>query len=150
GFLHIGGVRTALFNWLYARREQGVFVLRIDDTDQERNVEAALSPILRGLRWLGIQWDEGPEVGGPYAPYFQSARAARYEDAVAQFIRGGHAYYDYSKPDEVPSERGTAPGQIRSSRRWMETTAEERCQFESEGRQAVVRLKMPSDGTLIV
>ena len=74
GFLHIGGVRTALFNWLFARRHGGQYVLRIDDTDQQRNVEAALAPILHGFRWLGLDWDEGPEVGGPFAPYFQSQR----------------------------------------------------------------------------
>ena len=75
GYLHIGGVRTALFNWLFARRHGGQFMLRIDDTDQQRNVEAALAPILHGFRWLGLDWDEGPEVGGPHAPYFQSQRA---------------------------------------------------------------------------
>ena len=68
GHLHIGGVRTALFNWLFARRHGGRFILRIDDTDRQRNVEAALRPILDGFRWLGIDWDEGPEVGGPCAP----------------------------------------------------------------------------------
>ena len=76
GYLHIGGVRTALFNWLFARRHGGQFLLRIDDTDAQRNVEAALEPILHGFRWLGIDWDEGPEVGGPYAPYYQSRRLA--------------------------------------------------------------------------
>src|SRR6266545_6036349 len=70
GYLHIGGVRTALFNWLFARRHQGHYILRIDDTDQQRNVEAALAPILHGFEWLGIGWDEGPVVGGPHAPYF--------------------------------------------------------------------------------
>ncbi|HOA53446.1 MAG TPA: glutamate--tRNA ligase family protein, partial [Thermogutta sp.] len=74
GYLHIGGVRTALFCWLFARRHGGQFILRIDDTDQQRNVEEALRPILDGLRWLGIDWDEGPEVGGPCQPYFQSQR----------------------------------------------------------------------------
>ena len=69
GYLHIGGVRTALFNWLFARRHGGQFLLRIDDTDAERNVDAALAPILHGFRWLGIDWDEGPEVGGPFEPY---------------------------------------------------------------------------------
>ena len=89
GFLHIGGVRTALFNWLFARRHGGQYVLRIDDTDQQRNVEAALAPILHGFRWLGLDWDEGPEVGGPYAPYFQSKRGARYQAAVDQLLAGG-------------------------------------------------------------
>ena len=78
GFLHIGGVRTALFNWLFARKHYGKYLLRIDDTDRERNVEAALAPILHGFRWLEIGWDEGPEVGGPHAPYFQSQRSHRY------------------------------------------------------------------------
>ena len=72
GYLHIGGVRTALFNWLFARQHGGQFVLRIDDTDAQRNVDEALAPILDGFRWLGIDWDEGPDVGGPYAPYYQS------------------------------------------------------------------------------
>ena len=76
GYLHIGGVRTALFNWLFARQHGGQFLLRIDDTDQQRNVAESLQPILDGFRWLGIDWDEGPEVGGPYEPYFQSQRQA--------------------------------------------------------------------------
>ncbi len=82
GYLHIGGVRTALFNWLFARQHGGQFILRIDDTDQQRNVEEALQPILDGFRWLGIDWDEGPEVGGPHGPYFQSQRGDRYQAAV--------------------------------------------------------------------
>ena len=86
GYLHIGGVRTALFNWLFARHHGGQFILRIDDTDHERNVETALQPILDGFRWLGIDWDEGPEVGGPHSPYFQSQRSDRYEQAVTEFF----------------------------------------------------------------
>ena len=82
GFLHIGGVRTALFNWLYARRHGGQFVLRIDDTDAQRNVDEALQPILHGFRWLGIDWDEGPEAGGELGPYYQSQRAERHRVAV--------------------------------------------------------------------
>lgn len=78
GYLHIGGVRTALFNWLFARKHGGAFILRIDDTDGARNLEESLEPILSGLRWLGIDWDEGPGVGGPHAPYFQSQRADRH------------------------------------------------------------------------
>src|SRR5580693_257754 len=93
GFLHIGGVRTALFNWLFERRQGGEsrYVLRIDGTDQQRNVEAALAPVLHGVRWLGLQWDEGPEGGGPFAPYFQSARGARYQAAVDELLRSGKA-----------------------------------------------------------
>ena len=86
GYLHIGGVRTALFNWLFARRHGGQFILRIDDTDQQRNVDEALAPILHGFRWLGIDWDEGPEVGGPFAPYYQSQRRPRYQAAVDQLL----------------------------------------------------------------
>ena len=77
GYLHIGGVRTALFNWLFAKGQGGQFILRIDDTDAQRNVDEALAPILHGLRWLGLDWDEGPEVGGPYAPYYQSQRLGK-------------------------------------------------------------------------
>jgi glutamyl-tRNA synthetase len=81
GYLHIGGVRTALFNWLFARRHGGQFILRIDDTDQQRNVAEALQPILDGFRWLGLHWDEGAEIGGPYGPYYQSQKLARYQAA---------------------------------------------------------------------
>ncbi len=84
GYLHIGGVRTALFNWLFAKGQGGQFILRIDDTDAQRNVEEALAPILHGLRWLGLDWDEGPDVGGPYAPYYQSQRLEKYQAAVEQ------------------------------------------------------------------
>lgn len=92
GFLHIGSVRTALFNWLYARHTGGTFVLRIEDTDVARNTPESLRTILDGLRWLGLEWDEGPEKGGPYAPYFQSERAAIYRRYVEQLQRSGHAY----------------------------------------------------------
>ena len=86
GFLHIGGVRTALFNWLYARQHGGQFLLRIDDTDAGRNVQEALQPILEGFRWLGIDWDEGPEVGGPCGPYYQSQRGELYQAAVDKLL----------------------------------------------------------------
>src|SRR5687768_3395182 len=108
GYLHIGGVRTALFNWLFTRRHGGQFLLRIDDTDQQRNVEAALAPILHGFRWLGIDWDEGPEVGGPHAPYFQSQRSHRYLDAVTKLLASGHAYRDFATTDEIAVERAAA------------------------------------------
>src|SRR5262245_6694764 len=79
GYLHIGGVRTALFNWLFARHHGGQFILRIDDTDQQRNVAEALQPILDGFRWLGIYWDEGAEIGGPHGPYYQSQKTEQYQ-----------------------------------------------------------------------
>jgi glutamyl-tRNA synthetase len=94
GYLHVGGARTALFNWLYARRHGGTFVLRIEDTDTQRSSDDMVSGILDGLRWLGIDWDEGPEVGGPHAPYFQSQRLDRYRAAVHDLVTRGRAYED--------------------------------------------------------
>lgn len=153
GYLHIGGVRTALFNWLFARRHGGTFLLRIDDTDARRNVEAALAPILHGFRWLGIDWDEGPEVGGPYQPYYQSQRVARYQDAVQRLLAGGFAYRDYATPEELQTERETAQAEKRPflySRRFLAETSEQQKRFEAQGRRAVVRLKMPREGTLVI
>ncbi|MFP5379935.1 MAG: glutamate--tRNA ligase, partial [Vicinamibacteria bacterium] len=94
GYLHIGGARTALFNWLYARRHGGVFVLRIEDTDVARSSDEMVGGILEGLRWLGIDWDEGPEVGGPHGPYFQSERLDKYRAAAAALVAAGKAYED--------------------------------------------------------
>ena len=151
GYLHIGGVRTALFCWLFSRRHGGQFILRIDDTDQERNVDEALEPILRGLAWLGIDWDEGPKVGGPHAPYYQSQRRNKHQSAVDELIRRGLAYRDYATTEEVQAERQAAEKEKRSftySRRWMAQSAEDQARFEAEGRKAVVRLKMPREGVL--
>lgn len=153
GFLHIGGVRTALFNWLFARHARGSYVLRIDDTDQQRNLEAALAPILHGFRWLGLSWDEGPEVGGPCGPYFQSQRGARYQAAVDRLLSSGHAYHDYATAEDMDAERKQAEAdaaQFQYSRRFMAVTAEERARFESAGRKWVVRLKMPREGKLVL
>ncbi len=153
GYLHIGGVRTALFNWLFARQHGGQFILRIDDTDQQRNVQEALQPILDGLHWLGIDWDEGPAVGGPFAPYYQSQRLDRYQAAVEKLLAGGHAYYDYATTEELQAEREAAEREkrpFRYSRRFLAATPAQQAQFESQGRQAVVRLKMPEQGTLVL
>jgi glutamyl-tRNA synthetase len=149
GYLHIGGVRTALFNWLFARKHGGQFLLRIDDTDRQRNVEAALAPILHGFRWLGMQWDEGPEVGGPHAPYFQSQRDDKYAKAVETLIARGYAYRDYSRPDEVEAEKAKAVEAKESwvySRRWMAADDAQAKKYEAEGRSRVVRLKTPQTG----
>lgn len=149
GYLHIGGVRTALFNWLFARQHGGQFILRIDDTDQQRNVQESLQPILDGFRWLGIDWDEGPDVGGPYGPYFQSQRSARHQAAVQELLARGCAYRDYARVEELQSEREAAEREKKSfvySRRWMAETAAEQARWEAEGRQAVVRLKIPREG----
>jgi glutamyl-tRNA synthetase len=94
GYLHVGGARTALFNWLYARRHGGAFILRIEDTDAERSSWDMVSGIVEGLRWLGLDWDEGPDVGGPHAPYFQSQRLDKYRAAAEGLVASGHAYID--------------------------------------------------------
>jgi glutamyl-tRNA synthetase len=149
GYLHIGGVRTALFNWLFARRHGGQFILRIDDTDQQRNVAEALQPILDGFRWLGIDWDEGAEVGGPHGPYYQSKKLDRYQAAVRTLVDKGLAYYDYATSAELQAEREAAETAKRPflySRKWMAQTPQDRVRFESEGRKGVVRLKMPRTG----
>ncbi len=149
GYLHIGGVRTALFNWLFSRQHGGQFLLRIDDTDQQRNIAEALQPILDGFRWLGIDWDEGPEVGGPHAPYFQSQRHEAYRAAVARLLEAGHAYRDYATTEEIQAERTAAEKDKRAflySRTWMAVTDADARRFEAEGRKGVVRLKMPREG----
>lgn len=149
GFLHIGGVRTALFNWLFARHHGGQFILRIDDTDQQRNVAEALQPILDGFRWLGLNWDEGPEIGGPCGPYYQSQKLARYQEAVRQLVESGFAYWDFATEAETKAERAAAESEKRSfvySRRWMADTPAQKAKFEAEGRNGVVRLKMPREG----
>jgi len=153
GYLHIGGVRTALFNWLFAKGQGGQFLLRIDDTDAERNVEEALAPILHGLKWLGLDWDEGPDVGGPCGPYYQSQRADRYQAAVEKLLAAGAAYRDYATPDELQAERDAAQQAgvpFTYSRRWRAETDADAARFEAEGRQGVVRLLMPREGTLIL
>ncbi|MDP6445445.1 MAG: glutamate--tRNA ligase [Pirellulaceae bacterium] len=150
GYLHIGGVRTALFNWLYARKHGGQFVLRIDDTDHDRNVAEALQPILDGFRWLGLDWDEGPDVDGPYAPYYQSQRADRHAEVVAQLLESGAAYRDYTRPEEMKQWRDAAEKEKRSfvyDRRFAATTDEQARQFEDEGRTATVKLRMPREGS---
>ena len=154
GYLHIGGVRTALFNWLLAKQAGGQFILRIDDTDAGRNVEEALLPILNGFQWLGMDWDEGPTTDGtdsvgPHGPYFQSQRGDLYKAAAAKLLDSGHAYRDYAKPEELQELRTAAEKageKFVYDRRWMAETDEQAAAFEAEGRSAVVRLKMPRDG----
>ncbi len=149
GYLHIGGVRTAYFNYLLAKQAGGQFILRIDDTDQVRNVDEALQPILEGFKWLGIAWDEGPEVGGPYGPYFQSQRLERYQQEVQRMLANGTAYRDYARPEELQSQREAAEkAGSRSSmidHGWQKPMSK-RAAFEKEGRSAVVRLKIPREG----
>jgi glutamyl-tRNA synthetase len=153
GYLHIGGVRSALFNWLFARQHGGQFILRIDDTDVARNVDEALQPILDGLQWLGIDWDEGPGVGGPHAPYFQSQRADRHRAAAERLLASGHAYRDFATPEELDEERKAAQAAGKPflySRRFAAFDAATAARFEAEGRKSVVRLKMPREGSLVI
>jgi len=153
GYLHIGGVRTALFNWLLAKQSGGQFILRIDDTDAQRNVQEAIQPILDGFRWLGMDWDEGPEVGGPHEPYYQSKRAELHQAAASQLLASGHAYRDYSRPEELQAQRDKAQSDGKPflyDRAWMANDDREAKAFEEEGRTAVVRLKMPRDGQCVI
>lgn len=141
--MHIGGMRTALFNWLWARHSGGQFILRIDDTDQERNVAEALTPILHAFRWLGLDWDEGPEVGGPYAPYFQSQRGESYRAAVDRLLQSGSAYKDFDPPELIKADREAAQAEKRSYlniRRSLELSESERAALEAEGKPYVIRL----------
>jgi len=105
GYLHIGGARTALFSWLWAKSQGGSFIVRVEDTDQERSSLESVRAILDALRWLGLDWDEGPEVGGESGPYFQSERKQLYRDAVEQLIQGGHAYRCYCTKEELDRQR---------------------------------------------
>ena len=108
GYLHVGGARTALFNWLFARRQGGIFVLRIEDTDLERSSRDMVEGILDGLRWLGLDWDEGPAIGGEHGPYFQSERIDRHRAMAEQLVAHGHAYYCYCTADTLKAKRDAA------------------------------------------
>ena len=149
GYLHIGGARTALFCWVYARKHSGRFVLRIEDTDLERSTTESTQAILESMKWLGLDWDEGPEKDGPHGPYYQSEKLPRYQQAVKQLLDKGLAYWDYATPDDMKGEREAAEKERRPylySRRWMAETDVDRKRFESEGRTGSVRLKMPRSG----
>src|SRR6185295_16744590 len=108
GKLHVGNARTALFNWLLARGRQGTFVLRIEDTDAERSTRESEAAILADLRWLGLTWDEGPDAGGPYAPYRQSERLERYQAEMRALMDAGRAYRCFCTPETLEAERQAA------------------------------------------
>lgn len=153
GFLHLGGLRTALFNWLYARHTGGQFILRIEDTDQKRYHPASLDDLMVGLRWLGLEWDEGPDKGGPYGPYIQSDRQAIYNDYTERFIGSGHGYRCYCTPEEMEAmrEEQRAKGLPQGyDRRCRHLTPTERAAKEAEGQSWVVRLAVPLSGTTTV
>ncbi|MGB2828199.1 MAG: glutamate--tRNA ligase [Dehalococcoidales bacterium] len=149
GFPHVGNIRTALFNWLFARHTGGVFIVRIEDTDVARKVEGALEGILGGLRWLGLDWDEGPEVGGEYGPYFQSQRLGLYHEAANRLVAQGDAYRCYCSPErltEIRAEQQKRKLSLGYDRHCRDLTEAERKQKEAEGITPVVRFKMPLEG----
>jgi glutamyl-tRNA synthetase len=148
GALHVGGLRSALFNWLFARHHQGTFVLRIEDTDRARYDPEALSDLLESLRWLGLNWDEGPEVDGDYGPYFQSERLELYQKYARELVEGGHAYYCFCSPERLARLRQEQQGQefhgYDRHCRWLDPT--ESANRVAGGESHVVRLKMPVEG----
>jgi glutamyl-tRNA synthetase len=150
GPFHIGGARTALFNWLFARHHGGSFVLRIEDTDQKRYDPASLSEHLEGLRWLGLDWDEGPEVGGDYGPYFQSQRADLYRQWAGWLVEQGQAYRCYCSPrrlEQMRREQQARKGPSGYDGHCRYLTAAQRAEHEASGDAGVIRLAMPAEGT---
>ena len=151
GRLHVGNIRTALFDWAFARHTGGVFVLRIEDTDQSRVLPAYIESALDTLRWLSLDWDEGPEAGGPYGPYLQSERLGIYSDWVVKFLESGHAYYCYCTTEEVAARRAAAraggSGPSGYDGRCRNLTPDQIAAYQEEGRRPVVRLRMPDGAT---
>jgi glutamyl-tRNA synthetase len=149
GYLHIGGARTALFCWLLARKHGGTFILRIEDTDADRSTDASIQAILDSLRWLGLQWDEGPIVGGPHPPYFQSQRKAVYQRHVEALLQKGHLYRCYCTEEELATKReaqiaaGKKPEYDRTCRYLDPATW-------TDDRPYVLRLRAPLDGETVV
>ena len=150
GYLHVGGARTALFNWLYARRHGGAFILRIEDTDAERSSPEMVTGILDGMRWLGLDWDEGPDTGGPHAPYFQSERLDQYRRTADRLVGHGHAYYCYCTPDRLRHEREDAEARGEAwkyDRACLSLSAERIAELESAGTPRAIRFKVPPGRT---
>ena len=148
GSPHVGLVRTALFNWAFARHHGGTFVFRIEDTDRERSTAESYAAILDLMRWLGLDWDEGPEVGGPYAPYRQSERREIYDDVLTRLYEDGHTYACYCTNDEVAERRKASGSKVMGYDGFCrELTAEQREAFLAEGRDPVIRFRMP-DGEI--
>jgi glutamyl-tRNA synthetase len=146
GSLHIGNVRTALFNWAFARHYGGTLVLRIEDTDVARNTEAGLESVLSSLHWLGLDYDEGPVVGGPFTPYLQSERMDYYRDVTKRLRGSGHAYDCYCSQVELDERREQARKEARSSGydgHCRALTQQQVDAYVSEGRRPVLRMRMP-------
>lgn len=146
GYLHIGGARTALFNWLYARHYNGSFILRIEDTDRMRSTPEAVKAILDGMKWLGLDWDEGPEKGGEYGPYFQTERLDLYREFVDKLLEIGAAYYCYCSAEELAGRRKKQFADGKPAiydRKCLNLSEAEKRQLEKEGKKPAIRLKMP-------
>lgn len=146
GYMHIGGMRTAFFNWLFAKKHGGQFILRIDDTDQERNMESALRPILDAFRWLGLMWDEGPETNGPHAPYFQSQRLHLYRAAADRLIAEGKAYRCFDTQEQIQADRSAAEKagqQYLNIRRSCDLTPQQIEENLAAGKPWVLRFLVP-------
>ncbi|MBN1361154.1 MAG: glutamate--tRNA ligase [Sedimentisphaerales bacterium] len=153
GYLHVGGARTALFNWLWARRNGGTFILRIEDTDQKRNTPTAARQVMTDLQWLGIDWDEGPETGGPHGPYLQSQRTDLYDKYVRQLLDEGKAYHCFETAEELDAMRQEAEAQKTGFvyRRPENPPSEEQAQqARAEGRAIAVRFAVPQDQPIVV
>ena len=150
GDLHVGNIRTALFDWAYARHTGGIFLFRIEDTDRTRVTDEYIAAAIDTLKWLGLNWDEGPEVGGPHGPYLQSQRLDTYAYWADRFIKQGDAYYCYCTPEELEARReaqkesGQAPGYDGKCRVVADA---DRVRYEAEGRQPVIRMRMPEGST---
>jgi glutamyl-tRNA synthetase len=146
GSIHVGNARSALFSWLYARHHEGIFILRVEDTDASRVTEEAYQGVVEDLRWLGLDWDEGPDVGGPYGPYRQSERLHIYREMTERLLEGSHAYRCFCTPEELEERRkaalarGEPPGY---DGRCRTRTAEEIASFQAEGRPFAIRFFMP-------
>ena len=150
GLQHIGGIRTALFNYFFARSMGGKFILRIEDTDRERYTEESLQDLYDTLEWLGIKWDEGPVVGGPYGPYVQSERFNIYKEYAEKLVRDGKAYYCYCSPERLEKlreEQAASKSQYQGyDRHCANLTEEERKELEAQGIKPVIRLRVPTEG----
>lgn len=153
GLLTVGNARSALFNWAFARHFGGKLVLRIEDTDEARNTDEGLTSTLASLRWLGIDWDEGPEVGGPFEPYVQSQRLERYADIATRLHDAGYAYDCYCSQAELDERREQARAEGRTSGydgHCRELTDEERAAYSAQGRRPVLRFRMPDEAITFV
>jgi len=151
GYLHVGGARTALFNWLYARRSGGTFILRIEDTDTERSSSDMVTGILDGLRWLGLTWDEGPGVGGDAGPYFQSQRFPRHVEVARDLLERGLAYRCFCTPERLQQERERAEARGEAwqyDRACLQLAPEEVASRERAGVASAIRFKVPPGSTV--